>query len=245
VNDFDTGGAIIEAFRRADPIGTDVPDRRALPSAHSRFADITAQPPRRVRRRTAVVVIALVVAFVLGTLIGAFAVVDRGQPDVTAPMCYAAPSLSSRAVVVPAGGDVRTACAALWQNGDFGTGTVPSHFDVCELKTGAPAVFPGESGSVCAELGLASADLSSLDDRARAFESQAADAVEGRCVGYDQAHDLVAQYLDQFGLHGWTVGPNPDALSFGADRPCASLAFPGQQTVYIVPIPDLHASPAT
>jgi len=242
VNDFEAGDTLIDAFRHANPVpGEAAAGRRARPSAHALFAEIVAQPSRRAPRRPVIAVVLIGVVLVAGVL-AAFAVVDRGRPDVAASArCYEQPNLSSRSIVV-AGPDLRTACAQLFENGDLGNGVVPSTFDVCVSDTGAPVVFPAESGSVCAALGLATANPSNLDIRVRAFESQVVSAVQDDCIGYDQAHDVVEQYLDRFGLHGWTVELSPDAAPFSDAAPCASLAFPAANTVTIVPVPDLHAT---
>jgi len=218
-----------------------------LPSAHALFADITARPPRRVRRRTVIVAIVLVIILALAALIGAFAIVHRGRPVATAgPLCYEAPSLNARKIATSAGGDLRAACAALWKEGDFGAGPVPSHFDACVLPGGAPAVFPAESGSVCSALGLPEANPTSTDDRIAKAGVEAGLALEGpnRCIGYDKARVIVQRILEQNGLHGWTVARNPKALAFSAERPCASPAVVApQKTVFLIPGPVFRALP--
>jgi hypothetical protein len=246
VNDFESGDTVVEAFRRANPVPDgEATNRRAQPSAHALFAEIVANPPRSPRRRARVVLAATLAVVLLAGIFLAFAIVDGTAPDVAAaPRCYETASLSARSIVV-AGPDLQSACAQLFANGDLGTGTVPSSFDVCVTAGGAPAVFPGESGSVCKGLGLASANPTSADVRVRAFESQVSAAIQEKCVGYDAARDIVEHGLDQFDLKGWTVEPNPDAEPFSDARPCASIAFPGSQTVFIVPVGDPRAAVTT
>jgi hypothetical protein len=237
VSDDEMSVALLESLRRANPVPVDeVANRRDLPSAHALFAEITAERPRRVRRRTIVIAIALVVV-ALAALVGAFALVDRSQPEVTAPRCYERASLTAQSFVTASGGDLRAACTELWKQGFFGTGPVPAQFDVCELPQGAPGVFPGESGSVCPALGLREADVPSSDEQLFEFQHQASAAVrEPDCLTYDQAHAVVEHYLAKFGMHGWTIGRSPNAVPFSAEYPCASLYVPpGQTTVMIVP----------
>jgi len=241
VSDDEMSVALLESLQRANPVPVDeVANRRDLPSAHALFAEITAQRPRRVRRRTVVIAIALVV-LALAALVGAFALVNRSEPEVTAPRCYESASLTAQSFVTASGGDLRAACADLWKQGFFGPGPVPSHFDVCVLPQGAPGVFPGEAGSVCGPLGLREAHVTSSDEQLLEFERRASEAVrEPDCLTYDEAHDVVAHYLDEFGLHGWTIGPSPKLPAFSDENPCASLYFAtGRRTVVIVPVPPL------
>src|SRR5689334_21559841 len=82
MSDDDIGVALLDALQRANPVPTEeLGGRRDLPSAHALFAEITAQRPRRVRRRTMVIVIALVV-LALAALLGAFALVHHDEPSV-------------------------------------------------------------------------------------------------------------------------------------------------------------------
>ena len=248
MSDEEMSVALLESLQRANPEPVeDVADRRALPSAHALLAEITARPPRRVRRRTVVVAIVLVI-LALAALIGAFAIVQRGRPAVTAPFCYEKPSLDSRRIVAGGdGGDPSAACAALWKEGDF-AGPVPSHFDECVLRGGAPAVFPAESGSVCSALGLPEASPTRTDDRIARAGDEAGRALGGpdRCIGYDKARVIVQRILEQNGLHGWTVARSPKALAFSAARPCASPAVVApQKTVFLIPGPPAGYVPPT
>jgi hypothetical protein len=239
VSDEEMSVVLLESLQRANPVPVDdVANRRDLPSAHALFSEITSQRPRRVRRRTMVIVIALVV-LALAALVGAFAVVNRSDPAVTAsPVCYGAPSLTSRAIVTPSGGDLRAACAELWKDGDFGAGPVPKEFDVCVLPEGAPAVFPGEAGSVCGTLGLPAENTTRSHNRFRDFMKKEGKAVTENCIGYREARDMVTRDLEQAGFDGWTVGLQPDTVPFDASNPCASLTpAPDQKTIFIVPLP--------
>jgi hypothetical protein len=241
VSDDEMSVALLESLQRANPIPpADVANRRDLPSAHALFAETIAQRPGRVRRRTVVVLIALVV-LVLAALLGAFALVHQSEPDVGAgPVCYESASLDARSVVTSGGGDLRAACARLWREGFFGTGPVPTQFDVCVLPQGAPAVFPGEAGSVCSGLGLPEAHTTPEADRIGKAEREAGLALGGpdRCIGYDEARGIVSRILEANGLHDWTVGPGPTPRPFNDEYPCASPAVvPDQRTVFIVSVP--------
>lgn len=231
MSDDEMSVALLESLQRANPVSVDdIANRRDLPSAHALFAEITAQRPRRVRRRTVVVVLALVV-LALAALVGAFALVDRSSPDVTAgPLCYAAASLDASRIATSGGADLRSACAELWARGDFGSGPVPSQFDVCVLGTGAPAVFPGEAGSVCDKLGLRSANETGLNDRVLQLEAEWRNAVRNRqCIASADARDILQRALDGLGFDGWTVGFD-ESRHFSSAEPCSS----------IVVHPDLH-----
>jgi hypothetical protein len=239
--------ALLESLQRANPVRIEeIADRRALPSAHALFAEITAERPRRVRRRTLVIVIALFV-LVLAALVGAFALVDRGAPDVTAgPLCYSAASLDARRIATSGGADLRSACAELWTRGDFGSGPVPSHFDVCVLGTGASAVFPGEAGSVCEKLGLRSAIETGLNDRVLQLETEWRHAVRDRqCIASADARDILQRALDQIGFDGWTVGLD-QSRPFSSAEPCSSIVVqPDLHEVIVSPISRDAVTPVT
>src|SRR5690348_9929561 len=118
--------ALLESLQRANPVPVDaVANRRDLPSAHALFAEITAQRPQRVRRRTIVVVIALIV-LAIAALVGAFAIVQRDEASLPLnATCFADRSLVSKRIVVPSRGDDAAACALLWENGTFARGPAP------------------------------------------------------------------------------------------------------------------------
>src|SRR4051812_21938994 len=103
--------ALLELLQRANPVPVDeVANRRDLPSAHALFAEITAQRPRLVRRRTVVVVITLI-ALALAALVGAFAIVQRSEPDVAAsPQCFERADLTAHSFVIASGADLTAAC---------------------------------------------------------------------------------------------------------------------------------------
>src|SRR5204863_23442 len=94
---------------------------------------------------------------------------DDSSPELSVA-CYAKASLATgtASIVTPSLGNPVKACAALWAAGDFGTTNVPG-LDACVLPGGAPAVFPGESGSVCDRLGLKQLETSDYARRVGMF----------------------------------------------------------------------------
>jgi hypothetical protein len=231
MSDDDMGIALLESLQRANPVvADDVADRRDLPSAHALFAEITAERPRRVSTRALVVVLTLV-ALAAVTVLGAFGLVDRTD-DLTpsqAPFCYEKADLHSQRLVASSA-DLTSGCAQLWRDGTF-AGPVPTSFDRCLLSPGVVGVFPGESGSVCAGLGLHAVQTTSYGERVRAAANEVGLALERQCadpdrpavVAYDDAAAVVRGILDGYGLSDWTIEPGDNALS--AKQPCASPAF--------------------
>jgi hypothetical protein len=232
MSDDDATVALLDALQRANPVSVDsVSDRRDLPSAHALFAEITARPPRRIRRRTMIVVIALLV-LAIASVLGAFAFVDRASepnPSVR-PLCFERADRDSLAIV-GVGSDLDQACAALWgAEGGF-AGPAPAAFDRCLLDTGAVGVFPGESGSVCDDLGLPSVRSSSFAERLRAagidggetLLQQCKDRAPGTVVAYADASAIVEGVLAKHDITGWTIEPGDHLLR--PAEPCASLYF--------------------
>ncbi len=238
MTDDDIGVALLDALTRANPVPTDeLGGRRDLPSAHALFAEITAQRPRRVRRRTVIVAVALVV-LALAALLGAFALVHHDEPTVVGSV-ECAPTAKypiMHGSVAPSGGDPIAACAALWHDGTFGTGGPSNGLDACVLPGGAVGVFPGEYGSVCPGLGLPPAQSSPSVDKLERFENDTSEAVRENCVGYDDAHAIVEGELAKYGYAGWTIELRPGAVPYSAENPCSSMYFePDSRAAFIVP----------
>jgi hypothetical protein len=218
---------MVEAFRRANPVPADrTSGRRSLPSAHALFNDVVATRARRVRTRVIVIVVAIAL---IALLLAAFVFVRRESKSLSiAPVCYATDTLSAPRIIAY-GGDPADACAQAWKRGEVGHGPVPD-FDVCVLPSGVKAVFPGESGSVCAQLDLPE---SSGDNRIPRFIDSVNRQVSAACLSPDQAERLIRRELARVGLEGWAtkVGASD------AKRPCASLfAEPALRRITIVPI---------
>jgi hypothetical protein len=238
MSDVEPGDTMVEALRRANPVPADqVAGRRSLPSAHALYADVTAQRPRRVRKRVLLVAIAIIVLTVI--LIAATFVRRESSSVGVAPVCYSSASMSSPRVVA-IGDDPRAACVGLWTHGRFGSGAAPN-FDVCVLPSGVLAVFPGEAGSVCPRLDLPE---SSGDDRIARFSDDISREVQGTCIGFDPATHIIKREMHRLGVSGWTV--ERGARVFDADHPCASTSVdPVAHTVTVVAYPDPFPSTTT
>ena len=229
MSDHEPGDTMVEALRRSNPVpAASVIDRRSLPSAHARFAEIVAQPTRRVRRR--VLLIALALALIAALLMAFVAVRRIGTSLSIAPVCFGADSLSSQKIVA-SGGDPQQVCAQVWAGGRFGTRAVPD-FDVCVLPSGVPAVFPGEAGSVCRRLDL---PASSGDNRVGRFIDAVNREVSATCMSRDRALEFVNGEIATRGLEGWKaeVGagwddPKHSCASIGPDMSTNTIFIVGQ-----------------
>lgn len=233
MSDYEPGDTMVEALRRSNPVpAAAVIDRRSLPYAHALFAEIVAQPTRRVRRRVLLIALALVL---IAALLMAFVAVRRvGTSLSIAPVCYGADSLSAQKIVA-SGGDPQQACAQVWAGGRFGTRAVPD-FDVCVLPSGVLAVFPGEAGSVCRRLDL---PASSGDNRVERFIDAVNREVSAACVGRDRALEIVNGEIATRGLTSWKaeVGAGWNDVN----HTCASIASDSStNTILIVGMKDVR-----
>jgi hypothetical protein len=226
MSDDELGVALLESLQRANPVPLDENGgRRDLPSAHALFAEITAERPRRVRRRTMVIAVALVILLV-AALLGAFALVNRNEPTVVGSVaCFGTPDYPAhRTYVATSVGDPIAACQVPWHNGMFGTDGSAKGLDACVLPGGAVGVFPGEFGSVCQNLSLPPAHVSASLANLEQFRTETGDAVRDQCVGYDAALAIVEQKLAQFDYLGWAVQPLPGSVPYSDANPCSSIA---------------------
>jgi hypothetical protein len=237
MSDFEPGDTMVEALRSANPVpAARTVGRRDLPSAHALFAEIIAEPPRRVRsrvrRRVLVVAIAIIV---IALLAAAFALTRRQKSTVPLNIsCYSGPSLGARSIVVSSNGNPERACAQVWASHQFGEHASVPDFDVCVLKSGVLGVFPGESGSVCPRLGRPGQSGSNSSAGFAGALSAQFNAHSG-CISRDAAEKLVRDDLAQRGLNGWQILRSPYA--FSASKPCASVLIDvPARTVTIVPI---------
>jgi hypothetical protein len=227
MSDDELGVALLESLQRANPVPVGEPGgRRDLPSAHALFAEITAQRPRRVRRRTMVIAVALLILLV-ASLIGAFALLNSDEPTVLGAVVCAPNAIYpiDHGWLAPSGGDPIAACEEPWDNGVFGTDGSSSGLDACVLPTGAVGVFPGEFGSVCRQkLNLPPAHLNADIAKLEEFRKATANAVRENCIDYDAARAIVEQKFSQYGYTGWVVAQNPAAPTYSDDEPCSSVA---------------------
>ena len=229
---------MVETLRRANPVPVEPGvSRRAAPSAHALYADIVSQRPRRVRRRVLVIALAVIL---LALMLMAFTVVRRGGTSLAqAPECFASDSLHARAVVA-VGDDPVHACADLWSRGAFGRGAAPD-FDVCVLQSGVLGVFPGESGSVCARLGLP--ESSGGDNKVARFSDAISRRVEGECIGFARAEQIIRIELRQRRLSGWVI--KRGVGGFDSARPCATTAVDAAtRTVVVIATANPFVAPA-
>jgi hypothetical protein len=173
----------------------------------------------------------------------AFAIVDRRDPALPLETaCYGKASLDAPRRFVETRGDSAAACAVLWRAGVFGSDQPAEGFDTCVLASGVPAVFPGESGDVCARLGLPAAKPATSTERYVRVTEAVNDAVSGHCAAEAEARSIINHTLTTLGEDpsNWPV--TRDDRPFSADEPCASLIFVRQpQGIRITPIADPRA----
>jgi hypothetical protein len=242
----ESGDTMVEAFRRANPVpASQTEGRRSMPSAHALFADIVAERPPRVSRRLRrrVLLIAIAVALI-GLLLAAFVLVRKDATDPSTDVaCYAAPDLHARRILTAPLGDPRQTCARLFEEGAFagvGIKHAPAPgFDVCSLA-GAPAVFPGESGSVCKRLGLPEASVG--DPKMAKATTEMDRRVSASCMPREPAVRIIESVLAKYGLKGWTIELGPS--EYDSAHPCTSMGIhPGTRTIMLIPYADPRLPP--
>lgn len=237
-----------EAFREANPI-----DDSTLPGPDSSkgrtlFDRITATPrlpdatPRRSRRRTVLVITAVLVALL------SIAAAWLALRDVTDPLpivCHQAPRLDSDAAAGASGGTLGVErCAWAWEDGvlineDFAPpGQIPVLIG-CVTDEGNLAVFPGDDPALCERLGLTRPDPASMSDgdALRHLESDLVDWFDQHgCQALDVAEHDIRQILDAQGLDDWRISVS----GRNQNDPCASFGLDAEnKTVRLVAIPDL------
>lgn len=199
---------------------------------------LAAAPPvarRRWWRRRRIVVPAIAIV-ALGSAAAGY---ELTRP-VTSPLsvgCYAAPSRTALAVVVPSGTSATATCRPLWLNGTLGGGGVPPLY-ACVLPSGALGVFPSRDGTPCARLGLAQpAPATGATGRAiRLREALVHDEATSRgCLDEGAARRDVQTALASLGLSGWRTVVQP---GFSLAQHCSGYGIDvAGRTVYVVPQP--------
>jgi len=199
---------------RIDEIITNVLAGRAPSPANLRA--------RRRRRRRIVGGACFVIAATSGAVVAA-AVLRSEQP--TQPQagaaCRAEAQVRADAIVLAPGVDPIEGCAALWSSGQFEglgsdkdiTGTAVPPLNACIGGGGVVEVFPGEP-SVCADLGLAVADLTLSPENQSIVDLQDRLVNEINlpgCIPVADAATMAAEILDEAPLTGWEVTINPGA----------------------------------
>lgn len=182
----------------------------------------SARPSRSWRKRRVLVPAVLAVA-----LASAGAGYELSRP-VRRPLevaCYTKARTGALAFVVSStGGPPAAACRPLWRSGPISHQGAPPLF-TCVLASGAPAVFPSETGSPCARLGLAkpvgaSAPPASLEVLQRLLRS---DELRAKgCLGVTTARVDAEKAIAASGLRHWHVevgarGPTLHCAGYGLD----------------------------
>jgi hypothetical protein len=241
---------VLDAIRRFQADPPDPSDAAVARAAARLRAEIAGKPPRKRRRRRialALVPIALVAAGA-GYALREPVRVDAG------PACGNEAKISPHDLTVlsPDAGDPVEACAKLWRKGVVaGDGTRRAEapqLTACVAPTGAVIVLPGGGAGFCERAG--GSDLpAGYRERRERFAALFSDLQasfspgDGRSVNrgfecvsdYASAEAIVRRVLDDHGFADWRVEPSDE--SFGADRPCASLAFDERRkTVILVPV---------
>ena len=218
--------------------GAESADGRALleritveppPSVSARF------PGRRLKWRSAVWVLVLVGAVLVGAGAAAWALTRGETKDLTIG-CYASADLQANTLVIPAGAaSPVVACRQLWRKGAFGLERTPP-LQACVLPSGAVGVFPSPSEQICRRLGLAEPSPGRKRGAAAGISLKKALVdrfLAARCVSQSDAIQIVRSEFRQRHLLDWQV---PAADSFSTARPCATLAFDEEQhLVLLVP----------
>lgn len=184
------------------------------------------------RRRIVVPAIAIVA---LGSAAAGY---ELTRP-VTSPLsvgCYAAPSRTALAVVVPSGTSATATCRPLWSNGTLGGGGGVPPLYACVLPSGAVGVFPSRDGTPCARLGLAQpAPATGATGRAiRLRETLVHDEATSRgCLSAGEARRDAHDAFAMLGLSGWHTVVQP---GYSAAQHCSGYGIDvAGRTVYVVP----------
>jgi len=189
----------------------------------------------RRRRRLVLVLVPAVIALLAATAFTTYAL-TREPTHLESIGCYDRADLRSNTAIVNADGRNPIAiCAAVWQQGALGNGSVPERLDACVLESGAIGVFPSSGADTCGTLGLAPLPASYASAARRfaalrdAIVSKLGEPASGssrrgpQCVHETAALPLVRRLLDSHGYSDWQV--RTAGGSFTAERPCAEPSF--------------------
>jgi hypothetical protein len=230
---------LLQLLRAANP----VPDAqtlglRAQPEADELLRGVMrAHRPRP--RRALLIAAVIAIALLLLAGLAAFFLRDDEKPK-SAPgsvTCATAPDLHARQVVTAGPGDPIALCRELWNKRVLGP-EEPKDLAACVRREGALVVFPGEWGTTCRRLGLATPARQS--DALVQFTTTFGRELERRCVGTREAIHLATRLLAEHGIKGWAVTVATDH-PFGPQFPCAAYAMDEPtRTITIIPIFDVH-----
>jgi hypothetical protein len=193
--------------------------------------------PARPRRR---MVVAIAIA-ILAMLAAAAVWLATREPvrEKVSVSCFKEADLTSDvAVVTLKDGDPIGTCRNTWEQGAFGTTSVPA-LQPCVLKTGALAVLPAADENVCQTLGLAlpevgapgaggsHVDTSALQEAlVRRFHDQP-------CKDEAESRRVIGEELTRVGATDWRIEL---VQPFDSQRRCGSISLDeGRRTVLITP----------
>lgn len=223
----------------------------ASPRARATLESILEQPtpvapglsnrlrrPTRRRRRIYLAAAVAVAAVAAGT---AWALTTGVSQSLTIG-CYAAPTLTARTIVLPAGNASATqTCRTAWQQGEFGSVRTPQ-LQACVLPSGAVGVFP--AADACQRLKLAPLTTERHRGHRKQHEGGSAIALKNslvhaylghRCLSRSAGLRLAKDEIQTLRMAGWRVRI---ATPFTHQRSCASYAFDEQQQlVLVIPMP--------
>lgn len=210
------------------PPDRDLPPGRLDQRKEHLVAQLTIQrPPARTHLRATLVAAGLAVFLLCGAAVAYVA--TRPATELSSVGCYETPDLQANTTMVAADGrPPQDLCAQVWTEGAVADGvTQAPALTTCVLDSGAAAVFPGDPGETCAQLGLseleedgyvaAATQATQLIDLQQAVNAElGGPAGEGPCSDGRAAAELIRRGLDARDLGDWTVA----AGGSGADLPC-------------------------
>ena len=200
--------------------------------------DAQIRPARRTRRKL-VVVIATVI---LGTGGGvAWALLHGSRPtNPTIIGCYQeADTDSSRIIVSSDGSDPVIQCTTAWTaKPAWGT---PPPMVACVNTSQAISIFPDADGkTTCPSLGLHDLDPTAASGEQNIINFQedlTTTLLTYGCLPPEQIQPIIRQYLDQYGLDGWTIHV---LGTYNTQQPCGAIGIePSTRSIVILPTPDI------
>lgn len=203
-----------------------------------RELSLAAASSRRRRRRLALIAVPAAIVVLAASGFTTY-VLTREPTQLDTIGCFETPDVDGSVAVVNADGrDPRAICAELWRDGALRGRPMPERFAACVLQTGAVGVFPSSEPGTCERLGLAElpASYAAAARRLAGLRDALVARFASECVGEQVALTVVRRALDARGLSAWDVAVT-DGAAFGAERPCAAVAFDGKRReVVLAPV---------
>lgn len=234
---------LAETLRELDPLDAAGETRTNADAFVARVIERAQEHPSGSGRRRRWIAggVAVVALAVSGT---AAAFIFAKQPDDPVSVaCHsiAAPS-GGDTIVLSASGDPLELCAELWRTGrlpdsenTLPPGQAAPPLAACILN-GVVQVFPGDSATVCAALGLepASRESSAESDAVVALTDYLVLESEGRCFSMEQAAALAESALDRFRVDGWDLRERP---AMRPDDVCVRVIVDAtSKRIYLTPL---------